>query len=115
MPRPRGARLAWTRHVARRPIVAITGPDRGGFPAWLFTSWAVRRLGAKPVRIRPGRDPSTPFDALIVGGGADVTPDRYGASLARRPPAARFRPRRSRGRLVVDYALAPFIHVLRRA
>jgi putative glutamine amidotransferase len=109
-----GPRLAWQAGVASRPIIAITGPDRGGLPAWLFTSRAVRRAGAKPVRLRPGRGLPERLDGLIVGGGADVAPEHYGAELVRRPHAARFRPRRSRGRLVVDYALAPFIYFLRR-
>jgi len=58
--------------------VAITGPDRGGWPAWFFTAWAVRRAGGRPFRVRPGRPQSErPFDALIIGGGADVDPELY--------------------------------------
>ncbi len=97
-----------------RPVIAVTGPDRGGFPAWLFTSWALRRAGAKPVRIRPRRGAPARFDGLVVGGGADVSPGRYGALPARRPPAARYRRSRTLPRLVLDYALAPFIQILRR-
>ena len=97
-----------------RPVIAVTGPDRGGFPSWLFTSWALRRAGAKPVRIRPGGKPPAHFDGLVIGGGADVAPVRYGALPVRRPPAARFRRSRTLPRLVLDYALAPFIQLLRR-
>ena len=62
----------------RRPRVAVTGPDRGGLPAWLFTAWAVRRAGGRPFRVRPGRPRRQhPFDALIIGGGADVDPKLY--------------------------------------
>lgn len=57
----------------KRPIVGVTGPDRGGAIAWWFTAWAVRRAGGRPRRIRPGRPvPVERVDALIVGGGADV-------------------------------------------
>lgn len=97
-----------------RPLIAVTGPDRGGFPAWLFTSWALRRAGAKPVRIRPGDEPPSRLDGLVVGGGADVAPERYGAPPMRRPQAARYRRSRTLPRLVVDYAMAPFIYILRR-
>lgn len=96
-----------------RPLIAVTGPDRGGFPAWLFTSWALRRAGAKPVRIRPRGEPPARFDALVVGGGADVAPARYGAQ-PRRPAAACYRRSRSRRRLLLDYSMAPFIYLLRR-
>ncbi|TVS11839.1 MAG: gamma-glutamyl-gamma-aminobutyrate hydrolase family protein [Wenzhouxiangella sp.] len=63
-----------------RPRIGITGPDRGGLSAWLFTAWAVRRAGGRPVRIRP-RSPHSidSIDALVIGGGADVSPDLYGA------------------------------------
>ncbi|HEU5056549.1 MAG TPA: gamma-glutamyl-gamma-aminobutyrate hydrolase family protein [Kofleriaceae bacterium] len=98
-----------------RPVIAVTGPDRGGFPAWLFTSWALRRAGAKPVRVHPRRGEVAGFDGLVIGGGADVAPVRYGALPARRPAAASYRRSRTLPRLAVDYALAPFIYVLRRA
>ncbi|MGY6553677.1 MAG: gamma-glutamyl-gamma-aminobutyrate hydrolase family protein [Wenzhouxiangella sp.] len=63
-----------------RPVIGITGPDQGGISAWWFTAWAVRRAGGKPLRIRPGRPhPIDSVDGLIIGGGADVSPDLYGA------------------------------------
>lgn len=65
----------------RRPRVGVTGPNKGGFPAWFFTRIALLRAGAKPVRLRPKTWPADrdlpPFDALIIGGGADVDPERY--------------------------------------
>lgn len=64
----------------RRSVIGITGPDEGGLAAWLFTAWAVRRAGGRPVRIRPKRPRSIDaLDGLIIGGGADVHPDLYGA------------------------------------
>lgn len=50
----------------------------------------------------------------MIGGGADVSPGRYGALPARRPPTARYRRSRTVPRLLLDYALAPLIHLLRR-
>lgn len=82
----------WLRRVWRtkpllseKPMIAITGPNKGGFPAWACTWLAVRRAGGHPVRLTPSMfedDPSLPpFDGLILGGGADVDPVRYGQEL----------------------------------
>lgn len=68
-------------HPLRRPRVGVTGPDKGGFPAWFFTRIALFRAGARAVRLRPGKFSNgrdlPPIDALIIGGGADVDPGRY--------------------------------------
>lgn len=68
-----------------RPVIGITGPDRGGGAAWLFTAIAVRRAGGRPVRIMPSR-PATAekLDGLIIGGGADVSPELYGEEKSER-------------------------------
>src|SRR5262245_6034933 len=57
-----------------RPTIGVTGPDRGGFAAWLFTRWALARSGARAVRITPNR-PGHPerLDGLVIGGGADIS------------------------------------------
>lgn len=61
-----------------RPTIGITGPDRGGQMAWLFTSLAVRLAGGKPVRITPSRPRTADgLQGLIIGGGADVDPATY--------------------------------------
>lgn len=61
-----------------RPTIGITGPNRGGKMAWIFTSLAVRLAGGKPVRITPSRPHTADgLQALIVGGGADVDPATY--------------------------------------
>ncbi len=62
-----------------RPRIGITGPDKGGLAAWIFTAWAVRRASGRPVRIRPARPIAIDkVDGLIIGGGADVAPQLYG-------------------------------------
>lgn len=61
-----------------RPTIGVTGPDKGGGVAWIFTSLAIWMAGGKPVRITPG-NPQTAdgLQGLIIGGGADVDPSTY--------------------------------------
>lgn len=50
---------------------------------WLFTALSIRLAGGKPVRITPARPRSaTELQALVLGGGADVGPHRYGEEIA---------------------------------
>lgn len=65
--------------MAKRATIGVTGPDRGGFMAWLMTALAIRRCGARAVRIRPSQavDRSL-LDAVVIGGGSDVDPLHYG-------------------------------------
>jgi putative glutamine amidotransferase len=92
------------------PRIGVTGPVRGGTPAWLFTWLAVRRAGAKPVRITPEK-PRTArdLDGLIVGGGADVTD---GETLASVPAPRRSRPLPRR---LLDRVVGPIVLVVRWA
>ncbi|RYF82776.1 MAG: gamma-glutamyl-gamma-aminobutyrate hydrolase family protein [Chitinophagaceae bacterium] len=61
-----------------RPTIGVTGPDKGGGAAWLFTALSVLLAGGSPVRITP-QNPRTAdgLQALIIGGGADVDPSIY--------------------------------------
>ncbi|RNI22377.1 gamma-glutamyl-gamma-aminobutyrate hydrolase family protein [Rufibacter latericius] len=61
-----------------RPTIGITGPDKGGEVAWVFTAFGVLLAGGKPVHITPN-NPRTAdgLQGLIVGGGADVDPKTY--------------------------------------
>lgn len=62
-----------------KPNIGVTGPDRGGTAAWWFTKFAIWIHGGKPVRLCPDSDDiSVDLDGLIIGGGADISPDRYG-------------------------------------
>lgn len=65
--------------LSKRPIIGVTGPNEGGTGAWLFTAFSVRLAGGKPVRITVD-SPTTieNIDGLIIGGGADVEPLKYG-------------------------------------
>ncbi len=101
-----------------RPIIAVTGPDKGGFPAWLFTAIAVWRAGGRPLRIRPGsyhQNITLPaFDGLIIGGGADVDPRRY--EIESESLEERDQPKRKRGRMEISlsWVLSPMLYIMRR-
>lgn len=104
--------------MKRRPRIGVTGPDRGGYTAWFFTRIALARAGARPVRLRPGRfaggRPLPPLDGVVIGGGADVDPGRYGgeirAFLDAEPKPAPDAPRGRRA----SWLLAPVLFLMRR-
>jgi len=94
-----------------RPRIAVTGPDRGGLFAWLFTRHAIRRCGGHAIRVTPMRwDEDLAFDGLVIGGGADVDPDRYGAE----PALPRPERNRSLGRWIAALILYPLLFFVRR-
>lgn len=67
------------RSVSGRPRIVVSGPNRGGLFAWLFTQYAIRRAGGRPIRMTPEHTgKSIAFDGLVIGGGADIDPDLYG-------------------------------------
>lgn len=100
-----------------RPVIGVTGPERGGAAAWWFTRWAIHRSGGVARRITSAR-PSKKgeLDGLVLGGGADVSDgDRWPDSEPldrRRPPAP---PGQERWRRWAGLALAPAVYALRRA
>lgn len=61
------------------PLIGVTGPARGGRTAWLFTRQALRLAGARVCRLSPAAPtPSQPLAGLVIGGGDDIDPARYG-------------------------------------
>ena len=74
----------------KRPIIGVTGPDEGGTGAWLFTALSVRLAGGKPRRITVENTCTIDdIDGLIIGGGADVEPLRYGQERIERVKLAK--------------------------
>ena len=63
----------------RRPVIGVTGPDHGGLAAWFATAFVIFCVGGRPRRITPKRAlRGEKLDGLIIGGGADVSPELYG-------------------------------------
>lgn len=78
--------------IKKRPVIGITGPDLGGGAAWFFTALSVILAGGKPVRITPNLPSEmNELDGLILGGGADVEPKKYGQDKIERAVLAKDR------------------------
>jgi putative glutamine amidotransferase len=94
--------------VRAQAVIGVTGPDRGGFTAWQMTALAVRRSGAKAVRITPKRRVNQQqLDGIVIGGGTDVDPFQYGQQSE---PSDRQAMRRS---TVVDWLVGLVLGVFR--
>ena len=79
-----------------RPLIGVTGPNKGGGPAWLFTWLALWRAGARARRVTSAH-PVNPaeLDGLVIGGGADVTEPLPTGTITTPPPSKHVRwPRR---------------------
>ena len=99
----------------QRPLIGVTGPDRGGLSAWFATAFAVWWAGGRPRRITPLRaNADHDLDGLIIGGGADVSPDLYGEPPQEAPKEAVTRSSRHWTRRVATAILFPLFYVIRR-
>lgn len=99
----------------RRPVIGVTGPDRGGLAAWFAAALAVWWAGGRPRRITPRRDASEQdLDGLIIGGGADVSPELYGEPAQAAPQQAVTRSSRHWTRRVATALLFPIFYLIRR-
>jgi putative glutamine amidotransferase len=60
----------------------VTGNGRRWAPGWWCTRLALRLAGAAAERISVRHSPSgEPLDALVIGGGYDISPEHYGGDL----------------------------------
>jgi len=68
--------------MSLRPIIGVTGPNEGGLFAWIMTRLALKRKGAKPIRITPKTNTKMlRLQGLVLGGGSDIDPGNYGEEL----------------------------------
>ncbi|MTI86373.1 MAG: gamma-glutamyl-gamma-aminobutyrate hydrolase family protein [Balneolaceae bacterium] len=71
--------------MSKRPVIGVTAPDKGGAAAWFFTAIQIVIAGGNPVRIQPQSPVGIEeLDALVLGGGADVEPMKYGQQQLKR-------------------------------
>tara|TARA_R100001143_G_scaffold63596_1_gene73250 strand:- start:33490 stop:34263 length:774 start_codon:yes stop_codon:yes gene_type:complete len=96
----------------KRPLIGVTGPVEGGGAAWFFTAISVFLAGGKPKRITPERPvDADDLDALILGGGADVEPEKYGQERIEKAVLAK--DKRSIFEWVLSILLFPIYWVIR--
>lgn len=63
-----------------RPVIAITGPQRGAFGPRMLVALAIRLYGGRILQLRPGdEDQHHKYDGVVVTGGHDVEPVLYAA------------------------------------
>ncbi len=63
-----------------RPVVAITGPQRGAFGPRAMVALMVWCYGGRVLQVRPDQTPGNlKYDAVVVTGGHDVEPVLYAA------------------------------------
>jgi putative glutamine amidotransferase len=65
-----------------KPRIGVTGNHRRWAPAWWCTALALRLCGAVPQRISVDHPwQGAPPDALVIGGGNDISPEHYGGEV----------------------------------
>lgn len=63
-----------------KPLIAITGPQRGAFGPRALVALMVWCYGGRVLQVRPDQNPAElRFDAVVVTGGHDVEPVLYAA------------------------------------
>ncbi len=101
----------------RRPVIAVTCPDKGGDVAWIFINIAVRMAGGRPVRITPSR-PKTDkkIQGLIISGGSDIDPRLYGEKVEDVIPDIKQANKSIKGfmRFIISLLFFPLLYVLRK-
>ncbi|MBV2128488.1 gamma-glutamyl-gamma-aminobutyrate hydrolase family protein [Arsukibacterium indicum] len=69
-----------------KPVIAITGPERGAFGPRFLVALALRWYGGKPLQIRPSDKVDVKlFDGVVITGGHDIDPVLYAAKAEVHP------------------------------
>lgn len=63
-----------------RPLIGVTGPERGAFGPRLLVGLTLRRFGARVLQLRPSdAHRAFDYDGVVITGGHDVNPVLYAA------------------------------------
>ena len=63
-----------------KPIIAITGPEKGAFGPRFLVALAIHLYGGKPLQLRPGdENKSLDYQGVVITGGHDIEPVLYAA------------------------------------
>ena len=77
-----------------RPLIGVTTSRRGGWRSYLMHRLALRRAGAKAMRLTSGDAvPCEDLDGLVIGGGDDIGAEIYGGTVL---PDVRIDPERDK-------------------
>ena len=64
------------------PLIGVTTSRNGGWRSYLMHRLALARVGARSVRLMPGRAlPTEPLHGLVIGGGDDIGAEIYGGHV----------------------------------
>jgi putative glutamine amidotransferase len=87
------------------PLIGVTTSKRGGWRSYLMHRLALRRAGARAIRLVSGAPPpAEPVAGLVIGGGDDIGAEIYGGQVL---PDVRIDPERDRLELHLLEAALP--------
>ena len=96
-----------------KPVIGVSGPDRGGLVAWWFTWLALFIQGARAVHVTPRKQYDIEqLDGLVIGGGADINPEHYGFDEELKEVKEVVR--HTTEKHLLKWLLYPFIYLVRR-
>lgn len=96
-----------------RPVIGVSGPDRGGLVAWWFTWLALFIQGARAVHVTPKKHYSIEkLDGLVIGGGADINPEHYRIDTELKEMKDVVK--QSTEKTWLEWLIYPFIYLVRR-
>ncbi|BAF70485.1 gamma-glutamyl-gamma-aminobutyrate hydrolase family protein [Nitratiruptor sp. SB155-2] len=67
--------------MARKKQIVVTGSRFKSRKSWLFIQFLIKIFHAQPIFVHPDSTLPKSFDALLISGGEDICPKRYGLHL----------------------------------
>jgi len=93
-----------------KPLIGITGPVKGGLGEWLFLRYKIKKAGGRPVRITAAtKDSHHELDGLLLSGGGDINPERYG-----KPITSLRHIKKKRSRRFIEWCIYPLTTIYKR-